>query len=376
MRIQSLFMILMMLLSLQGFCLSEHATISILTIKPGKELYTIFGHTAIRITDEKLSIDRIYNYGTFDFHSPFFYIDFLKGNLNYFLSIEDYNTFIKTSTLEQRMTFEQTIELNTNEKIKIYNNLEKCYHSAERYYRYNFYYDNCATRVRDVIFNNLDKPVEYDTNQYCCMTFRQLLKPYIAEKYWIDLGINLVLGKEADITARSIDFMFLPDYIMRMLQNTERVNDEKILIDVSVSHTYESDFSYVWPWILTAMMLLLTTWNKSRKIVLHILCTVVGFTGLFLLIVSIITENSAFSSNMNIGWMFPSLFILFIRNNRVNDILKILYITVLFVMILLWNRLPQHFSNTFLPWVLCLIMVQIMNIQWIGRKFSSLKWTG
>src|SRR5665647_1045297 len=94
-----------------GFELSQQSTISILTVDPGQELYTIFGHTAIRVTDETLKIDRVYNFGTFDSSSPFFYVEFLRGDLNYFLSISDYNTFFRNTMGEKRKIDEQILNL-------------------------------------------------------------------------------------------------------------------------------------------------------------------------------------------------------------------------------------------------------------------------
>ncbi len=102
---------LVLLNSVSGFELTEQSRISILTVDPGQELYTIFGHTAIRVTDETLKIDRIYNFGTFDSSSPFFYIEFLRGNLNYFLSISDYNTFFRNTIDEKRKIDEQILNL-------------------------------------------------------------------------------------------------------------------------------------------------------------------------------------------------------------------------------------------------------------------------
>ena len=214
-----------------GFELTEQSRISILTVDPGQELYTIFGHTAIRVTDDELKIDRIYNFGTFDSSAPFFYIEFLRGDLDYFLSMTDYNTFLRNTVDEKRRIVEQVLDLTYPERMKLYNDLENQYQSSARFYRYDFFYDNCATRVRDVIFNTSPSKIKYDTTQFCCKSFRELLKPYISRNYWIDLGINLTLGMGADKMARSKDFMFLPDYIRLILHQTTWVESEQTLLE-------------------------------------------------------------------------------------------------------------------------------------------------
>ena len=165
------FACLVFLIPASGAELTERSRISVLTVDPGKELYTIFGHTAIRVTDEKLKIDRVYNFGTFDAGSPFFYIEFLRGDLNYFLSISDYNTFFRNTVSEKRRIVEQVLQLTYPERLRIYTVLEKQYQSNARFYRYDFFYDNCATRVRDVIFNSSPSSFNYDTTQFCCKSF-------------------------------------------------------------------------------------------------------------------------------------------------------------------------------------------------------------
>lgn len=353
--------IIFLLLPLSGYSLSQNSRVSVLTSDPGVEYYTIFGHIAIRIVDDSTGTDRIYNFGTFDFREPNFYLKFIKGNLKYFLSIEDYRTFIYYSNIENRRIHEQVLDLNLSERTAIFNNLENCYNSSERYYRYDFYYNNCATKVRDIIFSSTDVPIEYDKGKYGNKTFRQLLKPLISENYWIDFGINLVLGLESDKIATSEDYMFLPYYIMNILQGSTIVKEQSIILDASATKKTGFNFSYLSPWLIVIALLLLSMWSKIRKIVFYSLTSIVGLTGLFLLVVDIITENTAFSNNLNIIWTLPSLFIVFVTDYKTSRILKIGYSLLLIAILLLWNFLPQALSLTFLPWILCLLILLLAN---------------
>lgn len=366
-RIRLIFMISLSLIPITGICLTENSKVSILTSEPGSELYTLFGHTAIRITDEKLNIDRVYNFGTFDFNSSFFYFKFLIGNLDYSLSINDYDDFLHNSKSGQRNVYEQLLKLNLIERSKLFNSLERQYNSDDRYYKYDFFYDNCATRVRDAILNAKSEPIEYDTNSYCCQSFRQLLKPYVSKNYWVDFGINISLGKEADKIVRPNDFMFLPDYIKNILQDAHIIDKEKLVIDEPDSDKTKFNFSYLSPWIIAILLVVLSFIDKFRKIIFYAFMSLVTLIGLILLTVSLVSDNPAFSSNFNIIWTIPSLIVLLIRNRQVNDIIKLFYISLLISMPLFWTMLPQDFSITFIPWIIILIIILMIDLQWIKK---------
>ncbi|MDX9803561.1 MAG: DUF4105 domain-containing protein [Dehalococcoidales bacterium] len=364
MKTKSVFIVLISLIPITGICMTENSKVSILTSEPGSELYTLFGHTAIRINDSSIGIDKVYNFGTFDFSSPFFYARFLKGNLDYFLSVNDYAGFIHNSQLEGRRVYEQILNLNFSEKSNLFYNLERQYNSDYRFYKYDFFYDNCATRVRDAIFNAYNKPIEYDTNSYCCQTFRQLLKPYISKNYWIDFVVNLSLGKNADKVARPNDFMFLPFYIKNILQDAHIVEKERLVIDAPISGKTVSNFSYLSPWLIASLIILASFLTKYRKLISYFFFSLVGLTGLILLIISLVSDNPAFSGNLNIYWTMPSIIILLFRNRTIKNIVALSYLINLISLLLFWNILSQEFSITIIPWITTLMILLLMDLQW------------
>jgi hypothetical protein len=354
---------LVLIIPVSGIELSEQSSISILTVDPGKELYTIFGHTAIRVTDETLKIDRIYNFGTFDSSSPFFYIEFIRGDLNYFLSITDYNTFFTGTANEKRKIVEQILDLSYQERLKIFNDLEKQYQSSARFYRYDFFYDNCATRVRDVVFTTSRSTTNYDTLQYCCKTFRELLLPYIARNYWINLGINLTLGLGADNMARSKDFMFLPHYIRLILNQTRMVEKEQTLLEKPYSKSPEFNFTYLSPWVCLAALLYAFFRSKYRRLIFKAFLVTFSMIGVILLLVASISVNKTLSGNLNIWWTLPSLALLLVRNERINYILEIVYCTFLILLIFTGCIRLWGFSFTFLPWMITITILLLANIR-------------
>jgi hypothetical protein len=348
---------------LLGFELTVQSRISILTVDPGHELYTIFGHSAIRVKDEALNFDKIYNFGTFDSSSPFFYIEFLRGDLNYFLSISDYNTFFRNTVDEKRGIVEQLLDLSYPERKEMYNALEKQYQSRDRFYRYDFLYDNCATRVRDVIFNTSRTKFNYDTSQFCCKTFRELLRPYITRNYWIDLGTNLALGMGADRRARSKDFMFLPDYIRLILHQTALVEREQILLETPISKIRKFNYSYLSPWIFLTVLLYIFFRVEYRSRILKTYLVTFSIVGLILFLVTSISVNKTLSGNLNIWWTLPSIALLIVRNEQTNYVFEIIYCTFLVLLIFAgWIMIPG-FSFTFLPWMITMAILLIADIR-------------
>jgi hypothetical protein len=368
MHFKYLFVVVFVLLlgSFQGYSLSEKATISILTIDPGNKLYTIFGHSAIRITDETTQIDKVYSFGTFDFCFPSFHIELLRGNLSCFLSVADFKVFRNGSLKENRKICEQILDFSYNEKQMLFYDLENRYNSPKRFYKYDFLYCNCATGVRDAIFNSKATPINYDKAKFCCQTFRKLIKPYISINYWLDLGINLSLGNGADKIASSNDYMFLPDYIFSILDDSQIVLTKKILLD-PVIDTKSSKLSYFSPWVIVSILIITAFWNKTQRLTFCFVTFAIGVLGLILLFMSFLFKNSIFQNNFNIYWTLPSLLILIVKRKRLRNWLEMAYISELLMLLIFWNNLPQDFSITFIPWITILITIQSIDILTIYR---------
>jgi len=347
-----------------GIELTGQSGISILTLAPGRDLHTVFGHTAIRITDDSLKIDRIYNFGTFDDRSPFFYFKFLRGDINYFLSIAEYDIFFRNTIDEKRTITEQKLDLSYPERRKIFKDLERQYNSSARFYRYDFFYDNCATRVREIIFNVPGVNMVYDTSMFCCKSFRELVRPYVTKNYWLDLGVNLLLGRSADRKARSLDFMFLPDYIRLILNNTSGVEKEQTLLEMPLKKSWKFNFSHLSPWILMTVVLYLYLRTKYRKFVFKAFLAVFSLAGLNLLIISSITLNRILTDNMNIWWTLPSILLLIIKYERMNYFLELLYCSYLILIVFAGCFQLVSFSITFIPWIITMTFLLLTDIRW------------
>ena len=154
------------IVSQNTYKLTDSSQISLLTVTPSdEEVYTLFGHTAIRVKDESLSLDLVFNYGLFNYNSPNFIYRFIKGETDYQVGASPYDYFIIEYRLRGVGVYEQLLDLTTSDKQQIWNALIENIKPENKEYRYNFLYDNCATRVRDIIANNINETIEYDKSE-------------------------------------------------------------------------------------------------------------------------------------------------------------------------------------------------------------------
>ena len=146
--------------------LSEHSEISLMTCGPGEAMYSQFGHSALWVYDPINRIDRIYNYGTFDFEGSNFYYLFVRGIANYMLSVSNFQSFLNEYEEEDRTVEQQVLNLTLAEKQSLFYALEENYKPENRYYRYDFLYLNCSSVVRDKVFESLTRSYELDQTDY------------------------------------------------------------------------------------------------------------------------------------------------------------------------------------------------------------------
>jgi hypothetical protein len=336
-------------------------------------MYAYFGHTAIRVKDDSLGIDQVYNYGTFDFSTPNFYIRFIKGDLDYCLSIDDYDYFVYASNYNKRTLHEQELNLSFEEKYRIVELLETCYNTSARYYRYDFLGNNCSTKIRDIIEQGTNNRIDFGKASFSGQTFRQLLKPYVSRNYWIDFGINFLIGMEADKQAMPEDYMFLPEYLYKHLENSDLAQKPIVILDASPDKLSGFDFSYVAPWLIVCALFGLNLWKKARKAVLYSVAVVFSLFGLLVLSLGLYSIHPALGSNMNIVWTIPALLLLIIRNEKVAIFVKYAYLTIILLIFINWFWLPQEMSTTFIPWMLLMSGLLSSNLNLFDRMMKCVR---
>ncbi len=351
--------------------LSDKAEITLLTSSPGEELYSVFGHSALRVNDPVNDIDRAYNYGTFDFDTDNFYYKFAKGRLLYKLSVGPYNHYEAEYRFEGRSIHEQVLNLNPREKQRIYAFLEKNALPENRYYNYDFFYDNCATRIRDlvdklVLVEWYAEPYEVDYR-----SFRDLLEPYLEDMPWNQFGIDVILGLSADKIATPYEHMFLPDEMFlafasaRMVNGSPLVSQERLLLEKTRSPEPPHPLTpNIVCWLVLVIGLTSFFNKKTNKVFDMVFFTVLSLLGLIIIFLWFVSEHTATNSNMNLLWALPThIYFFFKCHFQTIDRFSRWYFKLVMVisvlMILLWQWIPQDFNTAFFPIILLVLIKSI-----------------
>jgi hypothetical protein len=208
----------------QSHELSVYSEISIVTVGPGNLLFEAFGHSAIRVKDPVLRMDAIYNYGLFDFNQPNFKLNFTKGKLLYKLGKRPFQNFVDGYNYQKRWMKNQVLNLSQLEKQKMYQLLEENALPQNADYLYDPYFNNCATKLRDVtkeiLGNKVQFPSSYSEKKH---TLRQLMNIEIPWNTWGNFGINLALGNTLDQEITAQQYMYLPDYLYQGFKNAQKI---------------------------------------------------------------------------------------------------------------------------------------------------------
>lgn len=191
--------------------LSETAWAGLITCEPSNELYTSFSHTALHICDTANGINLVYNYGTFDFATPHFVWKFATRTLDYCISRESYNSFINDYTHQRRAVWEQRLKLSRQEVCNMFILLELNYRPENRWYRYDFFRDNCATRIRDIILTSLDhRELDYPKEDKTGKSYRDIVYTTNGNRLWWRFTVDLALGARCDRDCSTFECAFLP----------------------------------------------------------------------------------------------------------------------------------------------------------------------
>ena len=324
--------------------------ISILTCAPGEDVYTAWGHTAIRIIDSAKQTDIVYNFGTFDFNTPNFLVEFVKGNLNYFLSADYFQNFIAEYQYYGRTIKEQVLILSDAEKIKWHNALQKNLEGNNRYYLYNFITDNCTTRVKDGFYQFVNTQVPPSNIK----SFRTHVveAPYQQGIPWIGLGIDVLLGAVSDQTPTALQAGFLPDLLFEQLAaqpqfiaTTQNYDFTKTTASKPTDPIY-----YIVGLIL--VYLFVSKWNArwavmTAKFLDITLLFIYGLGGLLLVYMSLFSKHTACHYNFNIDWIHPlywiALLFYFIKPIWAGYLGRVFFIASIGLIVVSY-LLPQSFS--------------------------------
>lgn len=361
----------------------DRTSVTLLTGDPGSNLYSYFGHTGIRVTDSVRGTDVVYNYGVFDFNTPNFYLKFIRGKLLYQLDVFSWDNTLREYLYTGRRLTEQPLNLDPQTKARLLTFLQRNALPQNRSYLYDFFYDNCATRVRDVFEyaaeGALSYPADSSHNDSSGRTFRDALHRILQPHPWTIFGIDLLLGLPAD---RLMDYrheMFLPDALSANLTRTTidgtpvaGLPEEILPASPSPvrSGSYPLNPTLIFALLaLTAMASVVIRPGWWPSVADRVLDIFSGLGGLLLLFLWIGTDHGAVKTNLNILMLNPLMLVSglwFSRPSRVITMLRVVIGSLALAAGSVAPMLPQDIHPAAACWGIT------VGVRLLSRAFSEI----
>lgn len=373
--------------------LTEASKVSLLTCSPSDEaIYALFGHAGLRIQDDSLKIDAVFDYGIFNFGSGNFIYRFVKGETDYAVAGRRFDNFIGEYNYRGVGVTEQVLNLNLTERQNVFEALVENVQPENRIYRYNFFYDNCATRPRDIISKSLEGEIQY-TSYSEEQTYRDLLKECLLITPWSRFGIYLVMGSGADrvIDERKKDF--IPNYVLTsfnhanildssgnlraLVSSSEELlvaEDGALALQISKQTKEKSVNEPLYVGLLLMLLAIFVSYfqlKKQKRMVAmlfdSVLFLVAGLGGCVIFFLMFFSEHPCVDANWNLVWLNP-LPLFFIPFFFVKTLTKYVIsyhfvnFVVLSLFILGFAFIPQRFEIAFIPYILVLYVRSGTNV--------------
>ena len=200
---------------------TDSLQVSLLTCGPGNEVYSYYGHTAIRLKGWSFYFfnaaglpvekrDVVVNYGSFSFRQKYFIARFILGLTDYEVSLAPFELFVAEYNHERRWVREQVLNLTLAEKEALYEAICRNLEPQNKTYRYNYFTDNCTTRARNIILGNMSDEIVFDWESKPASTYREMIHQYNRQHLWAAFGNDLLLGLGADSPIDAFEQQFLP----------------------------------------------------------------------------------------------------------------------------------------------------------------------
>ena len=338
--------------------LSAHASsmdkvrISLLTCAPGSEIYALFGHSAIRYENPDQQEDWVFNYGLFSFKDPNFVMRFVKGETDYQLGVMPFAYFEAEYAMRGSSVYQQVLNLTDAEKERLIRLLKENYLPANRVYRYNYFYNNCTTKIRDQIAR-VAGGLSYATDTSGKVTFRDELRRLTVSHPWYSFGIDLLLGADIDKPATARELQFIPGNFKRALDKAVVVTEENgavpfvkdqnrtVVETETPAQAVESRFT---PFYVSLLLLLLTfiimlcevRSKKTFWLFDTVLLTLQGLCGALLLFMALFSQHPAVDNNWTILLLNPLMLLVmpvYLHKLKKHRSMSIAWVQVAFVIL-------------------------------------------
>ncbi|MBO4397248.1 MAG: DUF4105 domain-containing protein [Bacteroidaceae bacterium] len=352
--------------------------VSLITCSPGTEIHAFFGHTAIRVIDKQNRRDIVFNYGMFNYKTENFIYKFVKGETFYELGAEPADFFFERYNERNVNVTEQILNLTPEEKIQIQALLFENLLPENRLYKYNWLYDNCATRARDMIEKVIDGKVQYGESSYADLTTREILRKHTSVNSWIEFGIDMLLGTEIDKPLTKRQQMFIPSNLQEqvshaVIHNSDNTTRNLVLAtscpikhDASIKED-KSHMALIFTTGLLLLTILLTFYEIKRKKIFKwfdvILAFCVGTIGLLISFLFFFSDHPGVSTNYLVIIFNPLAYLTipFIIKRK-TKILSYVILADIIIFILTIVLVQQTLNTAILPLASILLVRVIVNI--------------
>jgi hypothetical protein len=348
-------------------------TFYLITCAPGTETYSVYGHSALRVVMPGTQSDIVYNWGVFDFNTPNFIWKFAKGRLNYMLGVYPYNRFLQDYMLENRAVISQMINLEPVEKLRLMLLLQENMKPENRNYRYDFFYDDCSTRIRDLIEKILGDKLIYPPDETDNIpTFREKINHHLTMYPWLKMGTNLLMGMQGERKTTFRERMFLPEDLQRNLTQVV-INRNRKMLPLLQSAVTILDFPapdikpgffaspiFIFT-ILFILLVVISAWLRNSAVMNYIdIAIFLAFSVISLLMIffNFFTDHLQMRLNLNIVWFNP--FIIFCLYQLITGKKNFIWFRVVFflalVLIPLIIIIPNAILSSFVPVIFILLL--------------------
>ncbi|MGI5913468.1 MAG: DUF4105 domain-containing protein [Bacteroidales bacterium] len=350
----------------------------LLTCGPGQELYATWGHTALRVKDLNAGTDIVYNWGVFDFSTKHFAWKFAKGRLEYMLAYTTYDRFLDEYIYSNREVISQRVNLDRQEINTMLMLIQENLKPENVKYRYDFFYDDCSTRVRDLLENavgdNLLYPPEDIRNQ---TTFAKEIERFSKRSPWLDFGIDMLMGREGRKRTTLRDRMFLPDELSKGLSQLV-IRRDGLMVPLLANPVTVVESTAVWQKtnvmlapisvfsFLLIIVLILSATLKSKlannimDIIIFFLFSVLAVMIFFF---NFFTDHIQMRGNMHILWLSPfvitSLIALILDKEFLWSFRTVFVFTIIFTALAI--ILPKLINPAFIPLSLILAVRSLVR---------------
>lgn len=301
--------------------LSDQAAISLITCDPASTIYTKFGHSGLRVQDPEHDIDYVFHWGLFNFDSPNFIMRFMLGQTDYEMGVFPTSYFLQEYINRGSSVYSQKINLNEVQKNDLWTKLWVNYSPENRVYRYNFIYDNCATRPYNMLLCCYGQEIELKY-RYGYTTYRKIINEHVDVSQWVNLGIQIIIGSDADKSIGTQETVSFPLYTMEavnncyindngtfkhMAQPKETVFNAPAIKTDNITSWLSLSLQIIIPIVISALLIICYIHKQQLfcRYFTPVLYICYGIIGLLIIFLWFISSHPLVANNYNLLWFNP-----------------------------------------------------------------------